>query len=396
MKQSLLTIAAMTLGTPLLAQDICGGAGTGGQWIGGTEAASDIAAADAYREQMALVLDETPYVGLFTLSAPTAVRIEAAGRGAGDPLIEVFDAAGGIVTSDDDSGGGGAARSELDLETGTYCVAMKSYDNAPMSAFMRIGRSEHDALTPGSDTTSTPATTSGTCADARAFGDLGTTQSVSVDETGFWSFTLSEPTALTITATNSDADPTITLFDATETTIAENDDFDGLDSRIEQTDPLPAGDYCLSVGAINDTALPIDIAIGAYDPEAALALLFDKGEAAPPLDGRIPFTALGTLDTRMRNDIQVGQTAQWYTVYIPQNGLLLVEAIAEGDNGDPWLVLYDDFGRQIGMNDDAGDALNSLLTARVQTGTYLVGVKQVGDSTQGFIRLLMERYVPAQ
>jgi hypothetical protein len=345
---------------------------------------------------MALVLGETPYVGLFTLSAPTAVRIEAAGRGAGDPLIEVFDAAGGIVTSDDDSGGGGAARSELDLETGTYCVAMKSYDNAPMSAFMRIGRSEHDALTPGSDTTSTPATTSGTCADARAFGDLGTTQSVSVDETGFWSFTLSEPTALTITATNSDADPTITLFDATETTIAENDDFDGLDSRIEQTDPLPAGDYCLSVGAINDTALPIDIAIGAYDPEAALALLFDKGEAAPPLDGRIPFTALGTLDKRMRNDIQVGQTAQWYTVYIPQNGLLLVEAIAAGDNGDPWLVLYDDFGRQIGMNDDAGDALNSLLTARVQTGTYLVGVKQVGDNTQGFIRLLMERYVPAQ
>ena len=396
MKQSLFTIAAMTLGTPLLAQDICGGAGTGGQWIGGTEAASDIAAADGYREQMALVLDETPYVGLFTLSAPTAVRIEAAGRGAGDPLIEVFDAAGGIVTSDDDSGGGGAARSELDLETGTYCVAMKSYDNAPMSAFMRIGRSEHDALTPGSDTTSTPATTSGTCADARAFGDLGTTQSVSVDETGFWSFTLSEPTALTITATNSDADPTITLFDATETTIAENDDFDGLDSRIEQTDPLPAGDYCLSVGAINDTALPIDIAIGAYDPEAALALLFDKGEAAPPLDGRIPFTALGTLDTRMRDDIQVGQTAQWYTVYIPQNGLLLVEAIAEGDNGDPWLVLYDDFGRQIGMNDDAGDSLNSLLTARVQTGTYLVGVKQVGDRAQGFIRLLMERYVPAQ
>jgi hypothetical protein len=265
-----------------------------------------------------------------------------------------------------------------------------------MSAFMRIGRSEHDALTPGSDTTSTLATTSGTCADARAFGDMGTTQSVSVDETGFWSFTLSEPTALTITATNSDADPTITLFDATETTIAENDDFDGLDSRIEQTDPLPAGDYCLSVGAINDTALPIDIAIGAYDPEAALALLFDKGEAAPPLDGRIPFTALGTLDTRMRNDIQVGQTAQWYTVYIPQNGLLLVEAIAAGDNGDPWLVLYDDFGRQIGMNDDAGDALNSLLTARVQTGTYLVGVKQVGDSAQGFIRLLMEHYVPAQ
>ena len=396
MKQSLFTIAVMTLGTPLLAQDICGGEGTGGQWIGGTEAASDIAAADAYREQMALVLGETPYVGLFTLSAPTAVRIEAAGRGAGDPLIEVFDAAGGIVTSDDDSGGGGAARSELGLETGTYCVAMKSYDNAPMSAFMRIGRSEHDALTPGSDTTSTPATTSGTCADARAFGDLGTTQSVSVDETGFWSFTLSEPTALTITATNSDADPTITLFDATETTIAENDDFDGLDSRIEQTDPLPAGDYCLSVGAINDTALPIDIAIGAYDPEAALALLFDKGEAAPPLDGRIPFTALGTLDKRMRNDIQVGQTAQWYTVDIPQNGLVLIEAIAAGDNGDPWLVLYDDFGRQIGMNDDAGDTLNSLLTARVQTGTYLVGVKQVGDSAQGFIRLLMERYVPAQ
>ncbi|MEO0905512.1 MAG: ABC transporter substrate-binding protein, partial [Pseudomonadota bacterium] len=69
-------IATLMLGaaTPALAQDICGGAGSNGQWIGGDEASSDITTADVYREQMALVLGGNEYVSLFTLSAPTDVR----------------------------------------------------------------------------------------------------------------------------------------------------------------------------------------------------------------------------------------------------------------------------------------------------------------------------------
>ncbi|MFT5630872.1 MAG: hypothetical protein ACI9HB_002044 [Gammaproteobacteria bacterium] len=395
MKMPLTCIAALLIASPALAQDLCGGSGTGGQWIGGTQDASDISTADAHREQLALVLGETPYVGLFSLSAPTPVRIEAAGRGAGDPLIDVFDSEGGIVASDDDSGGGGAARAELDLPIGTYCVSMKSYDDAPMSAFMRIGRQDQDPLTEGTTEGSAP-NANGSCAEAQPFGELGTTQSVAVEDNGFRSFTLAEPTALTITAENENADPTLALLDDDESEIASNDDYDGLNSRIEQSAPLPAGDYCVSVGAINDSSLPIDLTIAVYDPVAAQAAIYARGEASPPLDGSVEITDLGALQSRMRKDLQLGSNTTWLTVDIPESSLLLIEAVAAGNDGDPWLVIFDDLGRQLAVNDDVGDSLNSLIATRVLAGQYVVGVKQIGDDVQGLVRLVLERYVPAK
>ena len=37
-----------------------------------------------------------------------------------------------------------------------------------------------------------------------------------------------------------------------------------------------------------------------------------------------------------------------------------------------------------------------MLTVRVHPGTYLFAVRQIDSSMQGFIRLVVERYVPAQ
>ncbi|WP_458792263.1 DVUA0089 family protein [Yoonia sp. MH D7] len=394
MKRTLLTSTALAFAfaAPLAAQDICSGV-TGGQWIGGNEDASDISTSDAYREQMALVLGGNSYVSLFKLSEATDVRIEAAGRGAGDPLIDIFDAAGSIITSDDDSGGGGAARSEISLEAGNYCMSMKSYDDAPMTAFVRIGRNEHEALTEGAISGGNEPT--GSCAEATPFGALGTTNSASVNETGFWSFTLPEPTAISITANNAAADPIITLFDNDDNTIAENDDADGLNSRIDQSSPLAAGDYCLNVRSYGDDSLPIDVTISVYDPAAATASLYAQGEASPPLDGTVEINALGLLPNRMRHDAQVSNNTTWFSFDVDKTGLLLIEAIAAGDNGDPWLILYDDLGREIQRNDD-NDGLNSQITARVNPGSYIAGVKQVSSSNESMIRLIFERYVPAE
>lgn len=387
------TALLLALGSPLAAQDLCGGSGSGGQWIGGSEDASDIATAEAYQEQMALVLGGNAYVGLFSLSAPTEVRIEAAGRGGGDPLIEVFDAAGGIVASDDDSGGGGAARSEVSLEAGTYCINMKPYDSGPMTAFLRVGRMDQEPLTDGSSTSDEGSSPSNDCSAATPMTAMGEVNSASVDDTSHWSFTLTEPTAITITANSDGADPTIALYDSNGTTLAENDDFDGLNSRITQSNPLPAGDYCIGMGALSDTSVAIATTVTVYDAAAELAALYARGEAAPPLDGSVAVTPLGEVTSRSRQDVQVGNEVVWYSMEIKESSLVLIEAIAASENGDPWLVIYDDLGRKVGENDD-NDGLNSLLTARVQPGTYIFGVKQVGDS-QGFVRLLVERYIPA-
>ena len=74
---------------------------------------------------------------------------------------------------------------------------------------------------------------------------------------------------------------------------------------------------------------------------------------------------------------------------------MLLEAVANG-NGDPVAYLYDDIGRLVSMNDDNGESYDSMIAARVLPGTYLLGVRQFDENAQGLIRLVMERYVPAQ
>ena len=409
---ALLATATFGFAMPAMAQDgLCGGIGTNGQWIGGTEATSDVSTAAAAMEQMALVLQNNEYVALFTVSAATDVRIEAEGRGTGDPIMDVRDATGNIILSDDDSGGNGAARGEMMLQPGNYCVSMKSYDGAPMTGFVRVGLLAHEPLTDG--ITDVPVDggdegyVGGSCdlaAITTRFGDGpidaglaagGVTVSASADQAPFLGFTLTAPTSISLTAENLDADPTIAIYDSFGNYIAENDDYDGLNSRIDVSYPLEPGEYCVTLGALTDTTLPINLTLTTYDAAAAMVGMYDRGEASPPMDGSYPITALGPLATRMRQDAQISGKTTWYSVDIAEAGVLLIEAVGTVD-GDPTLVLFDDFGRQVGFNDDYGTTLDSLLTARVTTGTYLVGVKQLNDVSIGLVRILFERYVAAK
>lgn len=411
-KIALLATAAFGFAMPALAQDgLCGGVGANGQWIGGTEATSDVATAAAAMEQMALVLQSNEYVALFTVSAATDVRIEAEGRGTGDPIMDIRDATGNIILSDDDSGGNGAARGEMMLQPGNYCVSMKSYDGAPMTGFVRVGLLTHEPLTDG--ITDAPIEDNGEeyvggycdmTAITTYFGDGpidsglaagGVSISASADQAPFIGFTLSAATSISLTAENLDADPTIAIYDSLGNYVAENDDYDGLNSRIDLSYPLEPGEYCVTLGALTDTTLPIDLTLTTYDAAAAMIGMYERGEASPPLDGSYPVTPLGPLATRLRQDAQISGVTTWFTVDIAEAGVLLIEAVATAE-GDPTLVLFDDFGRQVGFNDDNGDSLDSLLTARVTTGTYLVGVKQLDDATTSLVRILFERYVAAK
>ena len=411
-KIAFLATVALGFAMPALAQDgLCGGIGANGQWIGGTEATSDVSTAAAAMEQMALVLQSNEYVALFTVSAATDVRMEAEGRGTGDPIMDVRDATGNIILSDDDSGGNGAARGEMMLQPGSYCVSMKSYDGAPMTGFVRVGLLTHEALTDG--ITDVPIDggdepyVGGSCdmaAITTRFSDGpvdaslaagGATLSVSADQAPFIGFTLTAATSVSLTAENLDADPTIAIYDSFGTYVAENDDYDGLNSRIDVTYPLEPGEYCVTLGALTDTTLPINLSLTTYDAAAAMVGMYERGEASPPMDGSYPITALGPLATRLRQDAQISGMTTWYSVDIAEAGILLIEAVANAE-GDPTLVLFDDFGRQVGFNDDNGNSLDSLLTARVTTGTYLVGVKQLDDTTNSLVRILFERYVAAK
>jgi len=96
-----------------------------------------------------------------------------------------------------------------------------------------------------------------------------------------------------------------------------------------------------------------------YDPQAVLMAQIARGEVAPPLDGSIDITDLGPVSGRLRADATVGSDASWFSIDVPEGGLILVEAIAGTGDGDPWVAMFDDLGRQIAVNDDHGDTLDS-------------------------------------
>ena len=187
----------------------------------------------------------------------------------------------------------------------------------------------------------------------------------------------------------------MTLVDAGRGYIGDNDDFDGLNSRLEYIDGLEAGSYCLEISAINSNEQPITVSVTQFDPNAAQQALFASGDIAPPLDGSVPFTYLGTLENRMRHDVSTTGDVTWFTIDMPAAGLLLAEAVSVGGEGDPWLVAYDDLGRKVGQNDDYGENYDSLVAARVGAGTYLIGVRQIEDGMSGNVRMVFERYTAA-
>ena len=393
--------AALLCGSalPAAAQDICAGTGADGIWIGGAEASSDISNSETYQEQMALVLGGGEYAALFTLSAPTDLRIEAAGRGGTDPVMDLYDEAGTLVATDDDSGGNGASRIEAALESGRYCATVRSYDNAPMTAFVRVGRIEHEPLTEGASGDDISIDDSVRPCDSETYAEIltyGAPAIASASEVPYWRFDLPEGGALTITAENEDADPLITLFDSNGDWVAENDDAVGLNSRLDLAEALPPGSYCIAVQALSDVTAPIALQVGEYDAAGAMQVQFDSGNMAPPLDGSYPVIDAGSVRTRLRQDAMIGSSTTWFSFDVPEYGLIVIEAIAASEGGDPHLVMFDDLGRKLTENDDTGEGLDSMVAARLNRGTYLFGVKDIANSAPVSVRLVVERFVPAE
>ncbi|UWQ94180.1 PPC domain-containing protein [Rhodobacteraceae bacterium M385] len=398
------------------AQDLtCGGFGVDGQWMGGTPDASDIATADGPLTLSGLPIAlEGNTVGYFSTSEALDVRVEAQPTDGGDSVIELYDEAGALVVFDDDSGGGWASRAETALEPGNYCLTTRGYAGGGLTTDMRVGRLEHETITTGLNggffgggtggyfvgvdacTSETEATLLGNGAlDGQLF-EGGASAVNTITGVPYYRFTLDSPQALSIRAENPSADPYIYIFDGNGTLLAENDDYQSLNSRIDFTSPLAAGTYCIGMRALSNPDIPVTVSVVGYDAAAALAELYDTGEAAPPMDGSYPITDLGVLPGRSVRDAQIaGRQATWFSFEVTEQGAVVIDAVEVTDS-DPVILLFNDLGQEIAYNDDHGGSLNSQITARVQAGRYLLAVRQYSDNYQGIIRIATERYVPAQ
>jgi hypothetical protein len=409
-KAPFLAAAACSLfALPAAAQDLCGGLGAQGVWVGGDEASSDIATSASFLEQANVMVPPNGYAySLFSLSAPSNVRVEAAGQADSDTVIDLYDASGMLILSDDDGGGGWNSRGEIELAAGSYCLGVRSFGGEPIVADARIGRAnEHEALTAGLvgfdggafvgiDTCQpdTPATTLGSGMITASMSE-GVSATNTISGVPYYRFNIGEPTAVTIRADNEMADPYIYIFDGQGQLIAENDDYNSLNSRIDFTTPLQPGSYCIGMRSLSDPNLPVTVSVAPYSQEEAMREMYATLEASPPIGGTYPIQDLGTLSGMMARDAQVSGDAVWYSFTVPEDGFIVIDAIGIRDS-DPVIALYDGVGRDLAWNDDINGDLDSQIASRLSAGTYLLGVSQYSDSYNGIIRVSMERYVPAQ
>jgi hypothetical protein len=383
--------------------------------MGGNPLASDIATANAALAMIGMpVLPDGATVGLFSVSAPMMVRVEAAPSETGDTVLEVYDADGTLMVTDDDSGGGFSSRAELELPEGEYCLLTRGFAGAGVTADLQVSRLDQPALTVGlaggfSGTegrapfvgiqpcfADTDAAALGTGPLDAVLAQGGATATNTVAATPYYRFTLSSPQSLTIRAENPQADPYIYIFDAAGNLIDENDDYESLNSRIDFTMPLAAGSYCIGMRALSNPNLPVTIRVAGFDADAMAAEQYANGETPPPADGSVyPVTQLGALpSTSVRDTRVIGGQAAWFHITVETPGLLLVTA-DEVTDSDPMVALFDARGRLIARNDDANESLNSEMVARLEPGSYMLAVQQYSTSYQGVIRLGLQRFVPA-
>lgn len=409
-------VATALLTAQASAQDAtCGGLGDGAPWIGGAPAASDIATVPAALSASGVAVPrDGRAVARFSVGRAMNVRVEAASQDpSGDPLLELYDADGRLVVLDDDSGGGLAARAELDLMPGAYCLAVRGFDDGALSADLRVSRLDMAALTVGlaggfagteglplfvgvqpclADTPATPLG-AGPVDGQLALGVVATN---SVTDVPYYRFSLATAQTISVRAENPAADPYIYVFDGAGGLLGENDDFETLNSRIDFTTALPPGSYCIGMRALSNADAPVTVSVRGFDQAAVDRALYAAADAAPPPGAGYPVTDLGVLPASSLRDVQVsGDRAVFYSFDIDAPGLLLITADAVSDS-DPWLRFFDADGTMIADNDDANQSLNSELAVRVRPGRYTIGVRQYSEASNGVIRVGIQRYVPAR
>jgi hypothetical protein len=181
----------------------------------------------------------------------------------------------------------------------------------------------------------------------------------------YW-ITLSEDTTVVATLRSPDFDTVLEVYGSDGRRVADNDDFDGTDSRVIVE--LPAGRYEFLVKGYWDEAS------GAY------TLAFDVGEAPHVAVVEVPWPgsyegwlAPGAYDT--------------YVLTLTAAATVTVDV--RSTEFDTYLDAYDANGSWIDANDDF-DGSDSRLTLHLEPGRYEFDVSAYGDFSSGAYTVLFD------
>lgn len=382
----------------------CGGA-AGVVWIGGTEGA-DAATSDAPLTSALSASAMAPGVIAFTSSADNlALRVEAQAAD-GDPSILLMTEDGQTIAENDDTPDSLNSRIETSVGPGTYCVALNSVGGSPLQATVQVSRGDQPALLAASSAggagriadctaqTEAQPLTDGPL-DAR-LSEGPVTATVDGQAVGYYRFTLSQPTTLTLRAASDRLDPYLKLFGGDGGLVGENDDTDGTNSRLDYATALPAGDYCIGAAALSAAEGQINLSVTALDRDSFLRQAWQRGEIVPPLDGSFPVEAfdLAKKQTVLLHD----GGAKWVSFEVAKPTVVMIDGYGALVGVDTQLALFAENGAPIANNDDQGGNTDSKLgPVLIQPGRYALSVIDLNrrDETGAAIRpvgLIFDRF----
>ncbi|MFN3527007.1 MAG: DVUA0089 family protein, partial [Paracoccus sp. (in: a-proteobacteria)] len=261
MKQILMLAVGLSglAALPAAAQEtgpVCSGATA--VWLGGTGDASGIdQAAEPLRQEAATTDSQHPWLAFRVEDSAQTVRIEAAAIGEADPSLVLARPEGEVLASNDDVDGTLNSRIETTLEPGDYCVQLVPIGNTTMRANVQVSRADQAPLLPAAVDLTINACTPDTSARSLTEGPLNAALAAGrvAQDTGpeveYLRFALDQDASVSLRAVSEGLDPYLKLFDGTGSLIAENDDADGLNSRLDFLTPLAAGDYCIGVAPLS-------------------------------------------------------------------------------------------------------------------------------------------------
>ncbi|RRH78243.1 hypothetical protein [Falsigemmobacter faecalis] len=382
-------------------------AGREAVWLGGAEVAELSGA--ALQSEVSTGSGGSLLAAFRVTGDERPLRIELGNHSQGDPHLTLYTASGTMITEMDDYEGTLASRIEHNLAPGDYCALARDVSNGPLTATLRVSEMSDTPIVTAQGRASMAACTAATeavtlddAALAKALGDYTfLSETFSADQgPKYLRFNLPGNAGLRLTATSSQADPVITLYNAAGEQVAENDDADGTNARLDLLGNLAAGTYCLGATSIGGGSGEIRVSVGGVDPAEVLRDAYRQGQIPPPSSANYPVEALDLTSAEPQVKL-LGGSALWFSFDIEERQVVILNAYAAATGMDTRMALFDVSGRQITENDDANGSTDPQIgPVLLEPGSYRLALVQLGaDSTTGQMRaasLSAQRYLRAK
>lgn len=375
-------------------------AGSTAVWVGGDAATSKLDGRD--QPWMLDLRASGPQGRMFTLTDSTTIRLETLTKNNGDPVLQLFDAAGAIVAQSDDAASSYNSQIVTDLEAGEYCVVAEDMRNR-MDLTLMVGLEGHDSLLAANELACGPQTQAQDLRDKDLALHLAQgpyTYQSDATGNGYVKFSVTQGGPLSLRATAGDGiDPMITLFDDAGQQIATNNDADGVNARLDFLTGLPSGTYCIGVRSAVPAVGKIALSAQVLDVESYKRSAYERGELAP-LDGSYPLQPL--VFNRQHGEIILqGNTVTWLEFELKERSIIALRTLGTPSGADTMLSLFDESGEMLVQVDDTDSSRNAAISPMIlQKGRYLVSLSDRASSAQFGaplrpVVLVADRYIRA-